>query len=466
MLGSMHDPACNIFPVRGALCALLMSALIADAAAADDARWSFVATLRTLDEIELRACSASPADQVRFVSGDDAASDFVLESVRDSSKAVARARGELIAQDWQAGECLVTRVDLQAAARTRQPRLALQGQQWQVVDPRRWLWRPRRLGPDSRIRFELPPRWSASVPWPATGDAPWTYRLGSSMPGWPARTAFGHFDVRSIERAGGAMHVALLPPWTRADLERIEPVADALQQAIGRLPRAQVQVLIVPLPGERRAAPWGEVMRGGASAVHLFVGADAPTDALIEDWTATHEFSHLLHPYLGGSGRWLSEGLASYYQNVLRARVGVLSADEAWQRLEAGFGRGRADTRSTGAALSDASRGLDRTHAFMRVYWSGAAFWLEADLALRARGSSLDAVLARYADCCLESAGPTDADAFVAALDRLAGGEIFATSYRRFAALRTFPDITIPAHDDPRRAAIMQRRTPDIAVPR
>jgi predicted metalloprotease with PDZ domain len=78
----------------------------------------------------------------------------------------------------------------------------------------------------------------------------------------------------------------------------------------------------------------------------------------------------------------------------------------------------------------------------MRVYWAGAAYWLEADLALRReRGTSLDAVLDEYARCCLhggDSVAPPD---FAAALDRITGGNEFTTLYRRYAASRAFPSL-------------------------
>jgi predicted metalloprotease with PDZ domain len=150
-----------------------------------------------------------------------------------------------------------------------------------------------------------------------------------------------------------------------------------------------------------------------------------------------HELSHLYHPYLGDSGRWLAEGLASYYQNVFRARAGMLGADEAWERLDAGFRRGEAAT--SGSRLDAMGRGRGGT---MRVYWAGAAYWLEADLALRReRGTSLDAVLDEYARCCLhggDSVAPPD---FAAALDRIAGGNEFTTLYRRYAASRAFSSL-------------------------
>jgi hypothetical protein len=169
--------------------------------------------------------------------------------------------------------------------------------------------------------------------------------------------------------------------------------------------------------------------------VLLYVRSDADYDALRRDWTAVHELSHLYHPYLGESGRWLAEGLASYYQNVFRARAGVLGANEAWERLDAGFRRGEA--ADSGVRLDAMGRGRGGT---MRVYWAGAGYWLEADLALRReRGISLDAVLDQYTECCLhggDSIAPLD---FVAALDRVADGDAFTTLYRRYAASRVFP---------------------------
>ena len=41
----------------------------------------------------------------------------------------------------------------------------------------------------------------------------------------------------------------------------------------------------------------------------------------------------------------LAEGLATYYQNVLRARAGLLTPSEAWEQIDAGFARGRGATR-------------------------------------------------------------------------------------------------------------------------
>lgn len=213
--------------------------------------------------------------------------------------------------------------------------------------------------------------------------------------------------------------------------------ADAMLTAYGRFPLREAEVRIQQVDrGDDSPVPWGQTLRRADVAVLLYVRRDATLAELRADWTAVHELAHLFHPYLGGDGRWLSEGLASYYQNVLRARAGMLDERDAWERLDAGFGRGRRE--DSGATLEDISR---RHRGTMRVYWAGAAYWLEADLALRARGDSLDRVLDAYARCCLNGGGEAEPVAFVAELDRIAGGDVFSSRWRMYAASRGFPSL-------------------------
>src|SRR5262245_24762273 len=88
--------------------------------------------------------------------------------------------------------------------------------------------------------------------------------------------------------------------------------------AYGRLPLPAARVRIEPATRrDRSPVPWGQTLRRDDVSVLLFVRADATPSELRADWTAVHELSHLFHPFLGDEGRWLAEGLASYYQNVL-----------------------------------------------------------------------------------------------------------------------------------------------------
>ena len=262
--------------------------------------------------------------------------------------------------------------------------------------------------------------------------------LACVLPAWTPSTGAQERIVRAgdttlaidVEGVDDPARRAVLQDWA-------EEAARALLTSASRFPLPRATVRIMP-SDERDGSPvpWGQTLRRDGVSVLLYVRRDATLAELRADWTAVHEFSHLLHPWLGRDGRWMAEGLASYYQNVLRARAGLMPADEAWRRLDAGFGRGRRASDS-GTPLS-AARGRGAT---MRIYWAGAAYWLQADLALRARGSSLDAVLAAHARCCLADDTESTPLAFARALDRIDGRDLFERLYREAAAATAFPDL-------------------------
>lgn len=250
-----------------------------------------------------------------------------------------------------------------------------------------------------------------------------------------------HVEGDELDAGGRTLHIRIDPEIDEARTRMlhgwITETARAALAAYGRFPLPDATVRISEV--DRRSdspVPWGQTSRRSSVAVLLYVRKGAGLEELRADWTAVHELSHLFHPYLGGDGRWLAEGLASYYQNVLRARSGLLDEAEAWRRLDAGFGRGQRE--DSGLRLDELSRAHRGT---MRVYWAGAAYWLEMDLALRRSGSSLDDVLSRYSDCCLRGTGEVAPRDFVAQLDRLAGGDRFRRGFERHAALRAFPSL-------------------------
>lgn len=217
-----------------------------------------------------------------------------------------------------------------------------------------------------------------------------------------------------------------------------EEAARATVLPSGRFPLKHAMVRISEIDSRSASpVPWGQTARGGDVSVLLYVRRGASYEQLRADWTAVHEFSHLAHPYLGERGRWLAEGLASYHQNVLRARAGLLAQEEAWARLDAGFRRGEAT--GGGPTLDNMGRGRGGT---MRIYWAGAAYWLEMDVALRRdHGTTLQAALDGYACCCIDGTAHVAPEDFVAALDRAAGVELFAPRYRDYAAMREFPSL-------------------------
>ena len=248
-------------------------------------------------------------------------------------------------------------------------------------------------------------------------------------------------DGNELNAGGRTLHIRIDPEIDQARARVlhgwITETARAALAAYGRFPLPDATVRISEVARRSDSpVPWGQTSRRDSVAVLLYVRKGASLEELRADWTAVHELSHLFHPYLGGDGRWLAEGLASYYQNVLRARSGLLDEAEAWRRLDAGFGRGQRE--DSGLRLDELSR---RHRGTMRVYWAGAAYWLEMDLALRRDGGSLDDVLSRYSDCCLRGTGEVAPEDFVARLDRIAGGIGFRDRFREYAASRRFPSL-------------------------
>jgi hypothetical protein len=359
--------------------------------------------------------------------------------------AIAVDGSTILAEDWNVGECLTYRVDLDASPSSARAAALLDDDIW-LLEPSAWLWREADPGATT-LTLALTDGMAASLPWPATavggGDR---YDLPARSAAGGALTAFGRLAHRTVEHGGRRIELAVLatPGSPRAErlLKWQTEASELLMQAYGRLPLPSTQVLVIPVNGSGDPVPWAQSNRSAGVALHFHVDARATLADLRNDWTAAHEYAHLMHPYLGSEGSWLAEGLASYYQNILRARTGLIDEADAWRSLYAGFGRG-ARARA-GTALSQASKAMRAERGFMRIYWSGAAFWLEADIALRrsgVAGASVDAALASFARCCLPQRRPWSPAAFVAELDRGLDVDVFRRLFERYRQRTDFPEL-------------------------
>ena len=257
----------------------------------------------------------------------------------------------------------------------------------------------------------------------------------------------GHSFSRnySIERDGQSLsveiHSALPNDQKPQVLNWVKFVAEALAGVFGRLPRDELRVVVKPIEVySSDPVPWAQVMRGDPDTVTFHIDALASEKKLVNNWTAYHEFSHLLIPYRGWGDMWFSEGLASYYQNLLQARIGVFDEREMWQRIHDGFIRGR-DNRRPDLSLAQLSPRMRESRSYMRVYWSGAWYFFHADLELRRRSAnrqSLDTALEQLNRCCSEK--KLSAVAIAQRLDRLTGQELFVPLFRRVSGSRELPD--------------------------
>lgn len=247
---------------------------------------------------------------------------------------------------------------------------------------------------------------------------------------------------------GATLRIEVLPPIDEQKAAELvswlQYVSDNMRLAYGRFPSESPRIVVIPATdrswGGNSPVPFGRLTRSGEDKIELYVNADRPIEEFYGDWTATHEFSHLMLPYVDGRYRWISEGFASYYQNVLMARAGQYSAEQAWQKLYSGLERGRASRPDL--TLNEAAAAGVR-QARMKIYWSGAAIALLADVELRERSGgreSLDTVLEQLQRCCLPSARTWSGPELFQQLDSLvAGRPIFMPLYERYANRSGFP---------------------------
>ncbi len=311
-----------------------------------------------------------------------------------------------------------------------------------------WLCLPTQHGGVAlTVEFHLPAGFEVSSPGKLISSTEHSrvYRLRPRSDDLASVIAVGHFDKLIRSDKSARIEVALMEghqPYDHAKIMQwVDANITALQQLYGDFPVPDLQLLVVPVGKDREPVPWGESTRGGGDAVHVYIDETQPLQALLSDWVLIHELSHLLHPSISDNGRWLSEGLASYYQNVLAARGGLITEKKAWDNLDAGFMRGVKGTPS-GQTLAQVTQTIYKTHRFMRVYWSGAAISLLADTRLRRLShnqQSLDSVLQQFAQCCLPADKEWTALALMQKFDDLSNTKIFTDLYTEYVDSTQFP---------------------------
>ncbi len=436
---------------RVAWLAGVLISLAAGTAAAERLHKYSVAIDSELSTLNVRACFDGVAPSALFAESLDAPLALIDMRVESSRKSIEPS-GSVSLKSVPENGCVVYRVNVSQPIRQHDrtgDKIHHIGKDL-LTSIGIWLWRPETLAADEDIEmaFVLPEGISVSAPWSpvASGGERVVFRTGRSPYDWPASVAFGRFKEREIRVGGARLRFAVLDGTPAANVEQMQAwIKDSAQMVAdlyGRFPQSQAQILVAPGARGSEPTPWAYVVRGGSPAAHFFINQRRPVKEFFEDWTAVHELSHLLLPYINADDIWLSEGLATYYQNVLRARAGRMSAAEAWQRLHAGFVRGMES--APGLTLAQATESMYRDDTYMRVYWEGAAMLLIADVRLRqltAGKQSLDTALAALNDCCGATDRAWSARALFDRLDEVTGTGVFREIYDQHVASRTFPDL-------------------------
>jgi hypothetical protein len=250
---------------------------------------------------------------------------------------------------------------------------------------------------------------------------------------------------QTLVKGGRVLELRISAEFNTAERQQLvtwmDFISTALLQVYGHWPRHEWLMSVTPAAASNtNPIPWAEVHRDAVDDIEFFVAPGATAEQLKQDWTGYHELAHLLIPYRGWGDSWFSEGIASYYQTILQARSGLLSEQQAWQRLYEGFQRGEAEIKFDGQTLQAISETMREDGGFMRVYWSGAWYFLAVDIGLRQQSSgknSLDLALQKLNQCCADQ--QLSVPQIVSKLDELNEVLLFQQYYDRAVVATQMP---------------------------
>ncbi|HEY2734444.1 MAG TPA: hypothetical protein VGI70_10695 [Polyangiales bacterium] len=401
--------------------------------------------------LSVRLCFEGDAPMT-LVSGAPRSADLLRDPrvVREHGKLISRPLRRdgvrISLAGLAANSCIAYSVDVRAALENDSLMLAYPGEHSLLVGSELFLWRPSRRPNDLRVRarFELPEGIAVSTPW---REHDHDYELDESAFAFSGHLVFGQFGRFELPVIGGVLDVITMEGFEKRTLSAIAPwlasAAQMVSQPGGAFPIAHLQVIVVPTSPSIFPIHFGHTGRSGGGSIVLFTPTDMDADQFRADWIAVHEFSHLLHPFVQRGDAWLSEGLATYLQEVLRVRAGALPEADAWRRLFEGAKLGR----DADDGLAEETRRMAHAGNYQRVYWAGAAIALMADVEMRRRSEgrvSLDRVLAALTRDRVGAMRGVSADELVRAIDERAGMDVFQEIAARYlsAPNARLPDLS------------------------
>jgi hypothetical protein len=246
-------------------------------------------------------------------------------------------------------------------------------------------------------------------------------------------TAFGPVRRYRIDVARGAIDVVILGKTRYAMNDEaikswVEEAAGVVTPLFGRFPVDHATLFVVPAKGEDEVV-FGKVLSLAGASVALVVGDRMQEQSRHRDWVLVHELFHLGFPTFRGEGRWLGEGLATYYEPVLRARAGWTSAPEIFGQFARNMPRGMPSRGS--------SAGLASREDLDSIYWGGALFCFTADVRIRqeTKGKkSLDDVMRAALSQGGDSTRVWSVADVVRLGDEVTGTAVLSDMYRQYAA--------------------------------
>ena len=349
--------------------------------------------------------------------------------------------------------CLTYRVNIERHHAKRAKKTGKQRKNIAYIESNTWLWLPEAQSKydDIKVDFSLPNWASISAPWHQIDVKSYKFLIGHQPQDWGYTLLIGDFSQKLYPVSKGHyLNIATLRGLSNKEniVAWLVDTAKAVERYLGEYPVKQTQIIVIEKAKKKHGpVPWGDFSRGNGYGIRFVIVPSYDIKQFYADWTATHEFSHQLLPKLDYSDIWLSEGLSSYLQYVLMAQSGTLEKDKAWYRIYKGLKRGEKGTENVSDEklkyTAERRRRGDRAGRTMRIYWSGAAYFMNADLQLRKQSNGkvgLNDVLLKLNQCCIPAEKIWTGVELAKKLDELSQSKIFLESYLKVSNSVEFPD--------------------------
>lgn len=254
------------------------------------------------------------------------------------------------------------------------------------AEPDAWLATPEPTdGYRLLIKFELPNGGNIATALPFDGTS---YRIGADDVRWAGPTVFGTFERMAVDvTAPGSpdndtenqttidLVIVGQAMMERADELRAWVKASALVTAEFWRGFPVDNPLLILRPSDGDGVTDGRVESVGGVTIVVAVGHRTQPADLYQDWVLIHEMLHLGSPYMRDTGSWLNEGIATFYEPIVRMRAGWKTREEVWREWIEWMPNGLRAMGEVG--LGEAEGG--------GIYWGGALFLLLAEIDVRQR---------------------------------------------------------------------------------
>jgi hypothetical protein len=229
-----------------------------------------------------------------------------------------------------------------------------------------------------------------------------------------------------IDDPGQSIRPQLLRDW-------IERSAQIVADYYARFP--------APLVTLRIEAASGGNVRGGRTTndsglvIQARVGRDVTAVELAADWVLVHEMVHLALPELGRGHNWLAEGLATYVEGIARAQFGNRDVTDVWAEYRHSMPLG---------LPRPGEGGMDESLSWGRIYWGGALYCLQTDVAIREQTGNRVGLQTALRAILNETGGyraDRDIDDVLRIGDEATGTRVLQNLYREIKATPLTPDL-------------------------